>query len=584
MASVTEGMRRARVCEVRWRSRGQHPPPTRTLADRWWRDGVVYQVYPRSFADSNGDGVGDLPGLIDHLDHLAGGPDSLGVDAIWLSPIYPSPMLDGGYDVMDYTAVDPVFGTLADFDRLVEECHRRGIRVILDLVMNHTSDLHPWFVQSRESRTGPFADFYLWRDPSGWDDDGRPEPPNNWLSWFGGSAWAWEPRREQFYLHTFLPEQPDVNWRCAGASRRRCGRWSGAGSTAASMGSGSTSSMRSSRRPRCRRTRRSRRAVRSPGTARSTATTRTSPSCTNSWPSSGGIVDARPGTATVGELFTNGIEAAVSYWAPRHLVFDWVLLETEWIGGVLPRGDRRPGGRLGRSLADDRAVQPRSLAARLAVPGHDRSSAIGRRPMPWRRPPRRSSSRCEGRRSCTTGRRSAPWTSWSPAIDAQDRAAARMPDWWNRDGCRAPMAWSGDADGGLHERRAVVAHPAGRGDRATSSASGRRTSSVLAHYRRLLALRRGSAALRTGDLALVDVGDPDVLAYLRRAGDDVALVVVRFGLQGGEIELPSPPGPWRVVLSSHDQATPDGRVAPRRCGPLEAIVLASPTPAYASHG
>ena len=198
------------------------PPPTASTtpnedaADRWWRDGVVYQVYPRSFADSNGDGIGDLPGLIDHLDHLAGGPDSLGVDALWLSPIYPSPMLDGGYDVMDYTAIDPVFGTMDDFDRLVEGCHRRGIRLVLDLVMNHTSDQHPWFVRSRESRTGPFADFYLWRDPSGRDADGRPEPPNNWLSWFGGSAWAWEPRRAQFYLHTFLPEQPDVDWRDPG--------------------------------------------------------------------------------------------------------------------------------------------------------------------------------------------------------------------------------------------------------------------------------------------------------------------------------------------------------------------------------
>ena len=134
----------------------------------------MYQVYPRSFADSNGDGVGDLAGLIGRLDHLAGGPNSLGVDAVWLSPIYPSPMLDGGYDVSDYAAIDPVFGTLADFDRLVEACHRRGTRLILDLVMNHTSSQHPWFVQSRQSTSGPFADFYLWREPSGWAVDGQP--------------------------------------------------------------------------------------------------------------------------------------------------------------------------------------------------------------------------------------------------------------------------------------------------------------------------------------------------------------------------------------------------------------------------
>jgi glycosidase len=130
----------------------------------WWRRGIVYQIYPRSFADTDGNGVGDLQGIIDHLDHV--GRDGLGVDAIWLSPIYPSPGLDVGYDVSDHTTVDPIFGSDADFDRLVSEAHRRGIRVVLDLVMNHTSDQHPWFVASRASRDGPFADWYLWRDPA----------------------------------------------------------------------------------------------------------------------------------------------------------------------------------------------------------------------------------------------------------------------------------------------------------------------------------------------------------------------------------------------------------------------------------
>ena len=187
---------------------GSAPAPELDAASRWWLDGVVYQVYPRSFADSNGDGVGDLQGIIDHLDHLAGEPDLLGVDAIWLSPIYVSPMLDGGYDVTDHAAVDPVFGTLADLDRLIEECHRRGIRVILDLVMNHTSSVHSWFLESRQSKAGPFADFYLWRDPSGWDRDGRPEPPNNWLSWFGGSAWAWEPPARAVLPPPSCPSSP----------------------------------------------------------------------------------------------------------------------------------------------------------------------------------------------------------------------------------------------------------------------------------------------------------------------------------------------------------------------------------------
>ncbi|MBA2314823.1 MAG: hypothetical protein H0V87_05495, partial [Chloroflexi bacterium] len=176
-----------------------------------WRDGAVYQIYPRSFADSDGNGVGDLQGMIDHLDHL--GPDGLGVHAVWLSPFYPSPGHDLGYDVADHTRVDPLFGSEADFDRLVDACHARGLRVIIDLVMNHTSDEHEWFRQSRMSREGPYAEYYLWREPSGWDAAGIPLPPNNWVSFFGGSGWEFEPARQQFYYHTFLVQQPELNWR-----------------------------------------------------------------------------------------------------------------------------------------------------------------------------------------------------------------------------------------------------------------------------------------------------------------------------------------------------------------------------------
>jgi alpha-glucosidase len=169
----------------------------------WWRDGIIYQVYPRSFADSNGDGVGDLPGLLSKLDYL----QWLGIDAIWLSPIYPSPMADFGYDVSNYHDIDPVFGTLADLDRLVNEAHARGIRVVLDIVMNHTSDQHPWFVESRAIRVNPKRDWYIWRDPRA----GR--QPNNWESVFGGRAWTWDERTGQYYLHLFAPGQPDLNWR-----------------------------------------------------------------------------------------------------------------------------------------------------------------------------------------------------------------------------------------------------------------------------------------------------------------------------------------------------------------------------------
>lgn len=170
----------------------------------WWQRGVIYQIYPRSFMDSDGDGVGDLRGIIQRLGHLS----ALGVDAIWLSPIFRSPMADFGYDVSDYTDIDPLFGTLDDFDELLDAAHRRGLRVILDLVPNHTSSEHPWFIESRSSRDNPRRDWYIWRDPK---PDGS--PPNNWLSNFGGPSWTWDSATGQYYLHSFLPEQPDLNWR-----------------------------------------------------------------------------------------------------------------------------------------------------------------------------------------------------------------------------------------------------------------------------------------------------------------------------------------------------------------------------------
>jgi alpha-glucosidase len=170
----------------------------------WWRDGVIYQVYPRSFQDSNNDGVGDLQGILARLDYLV----SLGVDAIWISPFYPSPMADFGYDVADYTGVDPLFGTLEDFEALIAGVHQRGLKLILDFVPNHTSDQHPWFVESRSSRTNPKRDWYLWRDPA--PNGGV---PNNWMSNFGGSAWTLDEATGQYYYHSFLTQQPDLNWR-----------------------------------------------------------------------------------------------------------------------------------------------------------------------------------------------------------------------------------------------------------------------------------------------------------------------------------------------------------------------------------
>jgi alpha-glucosidase len=185
-------------------------------ATEWWQTGVIYQIYPRSFQDSDGDGIGDLRGITARLDYLV----ALGVDAIWISPFYPSPMADFGYDVANYTGVDPLFGTMADFDALLAAAHSKGLRVILDFVPNHTSSQHPWFLESRSSRDNPKRDWYIWHDPIPYNHDpstdGRPrneQHPNNWQSQFGGPAWTWDEPTQQFYLHSFLAEQPDLNWR-----------------------------------------------------------------------------------------------------------------------------------------------------------------------------------------------------------------------------------------------------------------------------------------------------------------------------------------------------------------------------------
>jgi len=182
---------------------------TRRTTDPWWKAAVVYQIYPRSFADSDGDGIGDLRGILDHLDHVS----DLGIDVVWLSPVYCSPQDDNGYDISDYQDVDPLFGKLEDLDALIAALKQRAVRLVMDLVVNHTSDEHPWFVDSRSGRGADKADWYIWRDPKPGTTGGTPgAEPNNWGSFFSGSAWEWVPQRGQYYLHLFSPKQPDLNW------------------------------------------------------------------------------------------------------------------------------------------------------------------------------------------------------------------------------------------------------------------------------------------------------------------------------------------------------------------------------------
>ena len=432
----------------------EEPLAGRPVADAsgpWWREGVVYQIYPRSFADRNGDGVGDLPGIIDHLDHL--GPGGLAVDAIWLSPIYPSPGLDVGYDVSDHAVVDPLFGTEADFARLVADAHARGIRVILDLVMNHTSDQHAWFQASRASRSGPHADWYLWRDPAGFDPTGQPLPPNNWVSFFGGPAWTWEPQRGQFYMHTFLTEQPDLNWRNPAVETAQLAMvraWLERGVDGFRLDVFNVFLKDAELRP-------------NPEREGATAWDRQVHVHDRDQPDFAALigrfralVDEYPDRFTVGELFDGGPDRAAALTTDAHLVFDWELVGARWSADafrrVIDRREREFGPGRWPTIVLSNHDQPRH-ASRLAasaetadVDGHREGRGV-RSP----RPPRhaihvlRRGDR-DGRRRDPRRRDRRPAGSTSPAPTSPGGTATR-----------AGRRWPGPASRGRASR------PAGRG-------------------------------------------------------------------------------------------------------------------------
>jgi alpha-glucosidase len=535
--------------------------------DRWWRHGVVYQIYPRSFADSDGDGTGDLRGIEGKLDYLG----SLGVDAIWLSPIYPSPGRDVGYDVSDHTTVDSVFGTDADFDRLVDQAHRRGVRVILDLVMNHTSDKHAWFQASRASRDGPYADWYLWRDPVGTDADGRPLPPNNWLSWFGGSAWQWDEPRQQFYMHTFLVEQPELNWRnpdVEAAQFEMVRGWLDRGVDGFRLDVFNAFL----KHPEL---------LANPEIEGATLWARQQHLYDRDQPDFPdligrfrAIVDEQPGRMSVGELFASEAERAVVLTTERHMVFDWALLaapwsaeaygaaiwlrekmfgDERWLANVLSNHDQsRHASRLADSagIADTDAVARAAAVVLLTIRGtpflyygeeiglHDVAIPV------------------------------------DEIIDPPARRALVDPDfeWWNRDQCRSPMPWTGDTGHGFTTGRPWLRFGDDAGDRNVAAQTSDRES-VLSTYRRLVALRRSSEALRSGTLRVVETDFPDVLAWHRDAPGERLLVVVNFADTPRAAHVASEGVTYRAIGGSHaDPTAPlaDGSLLLRA---LEAVVL-----------
>jgi alpha-glucosidase len=535
--------------------------------DDWWRRSVVYQIYPRSFADSDGDGMGDLPGIIDHLDHL--GPGGLDVDAIWLSPFYPSGGLDGGYDVTDHSAVDPRFGTEADFDRLVAECHRRGIRVILDLVMNHTSDEHRWFTASRSARDDPMSAWYLWRDAAGFDADGRALPPNNWVSWFGGPAWTWEPRRSQFYHHTFLREQPELDWRLPSveaAQFEMVRGWLARGADGFRLDTFNVflkhpdmpnNPVRRGRSAWARQTHRY--DIDQPDLPDLIARFRA-------------IVDAEPGRMTVGELFVGTTEGAAALTVDRHLVFDWELLTRPWSADAFRAAIRR------RERAFGPGRWPTAVLSNHDQPRHASRLSVSEE---LRDPIAKAAATLlltvRGTPFLYYGEEIAMGDVAIPPEESVDPPAARAgPDfqWWDRSQSRTPMPWAAGPGAGFTTGRPWLRIAP---DAATRNVAAqlREPDSVLACYRRLLAVRRTLPSVQDGSLTIVSAKAPDILAYRRSGSGPDVLVLIAFGPDGAEGRVPAVPGggAWRPVVGTHlDLPASLGRAAPIRLRPFEAIV------------
>jgi alpha-glucosidase len=539
----------------------------------WWREGIVYQVYPRSYGDTNGDGIGDLPGIIEHLDHL--GPDGLGVDGLWLSPIYPSPGLDVGYDVSDHAAVDPVLGTEEDFDRLVREAHARGIRVILDLVMNHTSDQHAWFQASRASRDGPYADHYIWRDPAGRGADDTPLPPNNWLSFFGGSAWQYEPAREQFYLHTFLVEQPEVNWRNPAVEEeqlRMVRGWLDRGVDGFRLDVFNIF-------------------LKDPDLP-SNPELVDAPEGTSAWDRQvhkydrdqpdfpaliarfRALVDEVPGRMSVGELFYGGPESSASLSTDRHLVFDWELVRAPWSAqesrDLLDRRQAIFGEGVWPTVVLSNHDQSRHASRLSASAGIDDTDAVARAAA-----------------AILLTLRGTPFLYYGEEIGLRDvevpfdeiidPPARRQEEgwvWWNRDGCRSPMPWAGEPGHGFTTGRPWIRFN-DDADTRNVVAQAADPDSVLATYRRLIALRHGRVSLRRGSLRRLDIGGIDVLSYVRESDGEATLIVANFAQEDTKVALDAAgDASWAPIGGSHrEPSAPDGSGSLELRG-LEVAILA----------
>jgi alpha-glucosidase len=537
-------------------ARRKHPVLGAAFGSDWWQRGVVYQVYPRSFADSNGDGIGDLPGLIEKLDYLNDGTErSLGVDAIWLSPIHPSPGFDVGYDVADYDAIDPVFGTLDDFDRLVAEAHRRGIRLMLDLVMNHSSSAHRWFEESRRDPSGPYGDFYLWREakPGVLGRFGR-MAPNNWRSYFGGSAWTWDEVRGQFYMHTFLPEQPDLNWRNPAVREAMLAMvrgWLDRGVDGFRLDVFNAFFKHAELLSNPRRF-----LGRRPYDRQVHLYDKDQPELAEFLAEFRALLDSYPERMSVGELFASDPMGAVRLSAPRHMVFDWRLTGQPWkakaFAAASEEHERMFGPHGWPTLVMSNHDQPRQ-ASRLA-PGADAaiSDAVARAAGTLILTLRGTPFIYYGEE---IGARDVP-VPWEEIIDPPAKRGGkllrRLIPWWNRDQARSPMPWGGGPNGGFSADRPWL-RMAPDADTRTVANQETDPSSVLNTYRRLLWLRRRHPALQLGAYRRLPGRSDDVYAFERSTDAETIIVAVNFSANPRSLRIRTAKR-WKTLFDTHEPA------------------------------
>jgi alpha-glucosidase len=521
--------------------------------DAWWRNAVVYQIYPRSFADSDGDGVGDLRGIIDHLDHLAGDdPDALGVDAIWLSPFYPSPQADFGYDISDHCEVDPVYGTLADFDELLEAAHRRGIRVLVDLVMNHTSIEHPWFADARSARDAPLRDFYIWADPAA---DGG--PPNNWLSAFAasGPAWTLDDKTGQYYLHSFTPEQPDLNWRSPAvrdAMRAVWRFWLDRGVDGFRVDVAHRLVKDAALRDNPPELAAERRFVAHPRLRQHNLD---QPGVHEVLQDLRRVLDSYGQRTALGEVPIDDDVRLATYFGRDGMqtAFHVGIWDLPWRGGAWR--ERVDG--LAAVLAPD-ALPTYAMAT------HDIPRAVTRLG---------SEARARVAAMMLLTLRGMPCVYYGEEIGMADVMPPphRVLDVDGRDGTRVPMRWDAGSRG---FSTGTAWLPAGPDQPGVDVASQRGDDgSMLGLYRRLLGCRRGSAALRRGTYRSLNTPD-EVFAYCRGDGPGGLVVALNFTSDPVAVALPGVPPTARVAVAT-DPGMEGALVATGalRLGPDEGVVL-----------